>query len=137
MVIVSAEFARLWMKMTKEWKTHLEDELAPNLTEGQLVVLELLVQHQPMKPSDLLVFLTTTPAAITTLLDRMERGGLVVRNRDESDRRIVWITATDKGLAEAERGIALRDAYIAEALDRISLHNQQLLVYLLGKVANA
>ena len=27
MVIVSAEFARLWMKMTKEWKTHLEDEL--------------------------------------------------------------------------------------------------------------
>lgn len=137
MVIVSAEFARLWMKMTKEWKTHLEDELAPNLTEGQLVVLELLMQHQPMKPSDLLAYLTTTPAAITTLLDRMERGGLVVRKRDESDRRIVWVTVTEKGMTEVVRGVSIRDAYITEALDRISLHNQQLLVYLLGKVANS
>ena len=137
MVIVSTEFARLWMKMTKEWKTHLEDELAPNLTEGQLIVLELLQQHQPMKPSDLLAYLETTPAAITTLLDRMERGGLVERKRDESDRRIVWVTTTEKGQAETSRGVGIRDAYISEALDRISSHNQQLLVYLLGKVANS
>jgi DNA-binding MarR family transcriptional regulator len=136
-VIVSVEFARLWMKMTKEWKTHLEEELAPGLTEGQLGVLELLLQLQPMKPSDLLAFLATTPAAITTLLDRMERGGLVVRNRDENDRRIVWVTVTEKGDAEARRGIAIREAYINGALDRISSHNQQLLVYLLGKVANS
>ncbi|WP_116188804.1 MarR family winged helix-turn-helix transcriptional regulator [Paenibacillus taihuensis] len=135
--MVSAEFARLWMKMTKEWKSHLEEALAPNLTEGQLSVLELLKQHQPMKPSDLLGYLETTPAAITTLLDRMERGGLVVRNRDESDRRIVWVTMTEKGVIETERGVAIRDAYITEALDRISSHNQQLLVYLLGKVANS
>ncbi|AZN43841.1 MarR family winged helix-turn-helix transcriptional regulator [Paenibacillus albus] len=135
--MVSTEFARLWMKMTKEWKSHLEEALAPNLTEGQLSVLELLKQHQPMKPSDLLGYLETTPAAITTLLDRMERGGLVVRNRDESDRRIVWVTTTEKGQAETVRGVAIRDAYITEALDRISSHNQQLLVYLLGKVANS
>ncbi|WP_090573520.1 MarR family winged helix-turn-helix transcriptional regulator [Paenibacillus sp. OV219] len=135
--MVSTEFARLWMKMTKEWKSHLEEALAPNLTEGQLSVLELLKQHQPMKPSDLLVYLETTPAAITTLLDRMERGGLVVRNRDESDRRIVWVTTTEKGQVETVRGVAIRDAYITEALDRISSHNQQLLVYLLGKVANS
>ncbi|GGD64656.1 MarR family winged helix-turn-helix transcriptional regulator [Paenibacillus nasutitermitis] len=135
--MVSSEFVRLWMKMTKEWKMHLEESLAPGLTEGQLGVLELLLQHQPMKPSDLLAYLSTTPAAITTLLDRMERGGLVTRSRDDHDRRIVWVTVTDKGRSEAKRGIELRDAYIGEALDRISSHNQQLLVYLLGKVANS
>lgn len=134
--IVSSEFARLWMKITKEWKMHLEDGLSPTLTEGQLNVLELLLQHQPMKPSDLLAYLTTTPAAITTLLDRMERGGLVIRSRDANDRRIVWVNVTERGDTEARRGIELRDKYISEALDRISSHNQQLLVYLLGKVAN-
>ncbi|MFB9330519.1 MarR family winged helix-turn-helix transcriptional regulator [Paenibacillus aurantiacus] len=134
--MVSSEFARLWMKISKDWKSHLEDGLSPALTEGQLNVLELLLQHQPMKPSDLLAYLTTTPAAITTLLDRMERGGLVARSRDDGDRRIVWVTVTEKGEAEARRGLALRDAYITEALDKISSHNQQLLVYLLGKVAN-
>ncbi|MBB3110425.1 DNA-binding MarR family transcriptional regulator [Paenibacillus phyllosphaerae] len=124
------------MKITKEWKMHLEDGLSPTLTEGQLNVLELLLQHQPMKPSDLLAYLTTTPAAITTLLDRMERGGLVIRSRDANDRRIVWVNVTERGDTEARRGIELRDKYISEALDRISSHNQQLLVYLLGKVAN-
>lgn len=133
----STEFARLWMKMTKEWKMHLEDALAPTLTEGQLNVLELLLAHQPMKPSDLLQYLSTTPAAITTLLDRMERGGLIARTRDESDRRIVWVTVTEKGQSEAERGMEIRDLYIQQALNRISSHNQQLLVYLLGKVANS
>jgi DNA-binding MarR family transcriptional regulator len=133
--VVNAEFARLWTKLTKDWKMHLEEELAP-LTEGQLNVLELLLQHQPMKPSDLLAYLATTPAAITTLLDRMEKGGLVERNRDENDRRIVWVTVTAKGESEAKRGVEIREAYIGQALDRISSHNQQLLVYLLGKVAN-
>ena len=133
----SLDFARLWMKITKEWKLHLEEELAPNLTEGQLYVLELLLAHQPMKPSDLLQYLSTTPAAITTLLDRMERGGLIARARDDADRRIVWVTVTEKGEQEAKRGMELRDAYIQQALSRISSHNQQLLVYLLGKVANS
>ncbi|MBW7474116.1 MarR family transcriptional regulator [Paenibacillus oenotherae] len=135
--MVAVEFGRLWSKLTKDWKMHLEEALAPGLTEGQLNVLELLLQHQPMKPSDLLAYLSTTPAAITTLLDRMERGGLVSRSRDDQDRRIVWVTVTEKGNTEAARGMEIRDAYITEALDRISLHNQQLLVYLLGKVANS
>ncbi|MFD0713616.1 MarR family winged helix-turn-helix transcriptional regulator [Paenibacillus sp. GCM10027626] len=135
-MVVSTEFARLWMKFAKDWKVHLEEALAPTLTEGQLNVLELLLEHQPMKPSNLLAYLSTTPAAITTLLDRMERGGLVTRTRDEHDRRIVWINLTELGEAEAWRGMEIRDTYISEALDRISSHNQQLLVYLLGKVAN-
>ncbi|MFF2482237.1 MarR family winged helix-turn-helix transcriptional regulator [Paenibacillus sp. NPDC058071] len=134
--MVSEEFTRLWTKLTRDWKMSLEEQLAP-LTEGQLNVLELMLQHEPMKPSDLLQYLSTTPAAITTLLDRMERNELVIRTRDDNDRRIVWVSVSDKGRSEAERGSAIRATLIGESLDRISSHNQQLLVYLLGKVANA
>ncbi|SIQ44062.1 DNA-binding transcriptional regulator, MarR family [Paenibacillus sp. RU4T] len=136
-VMITEDFAKLWMKLSREWKTHLEDSLLPNLTEGQLNALELLIKHQPMKPSELLQHLHTTPAAITTLLDRMERGGLIERGRDLADRRIVWVTVTEHGEKEAARGTEVREAFIRGALDRISSHNQQLLVYLLGKVANA
>lgn len=134
--MVSEEFTRIWTKMTREWKISLEEDLAP-LTEGQLNVLDILLQHEPMKPSDLLHYLNTTPAAITTLLDRMERNELIVRTRDDNDRRIVWISLSEKGKEEAQRGSEIRSKLIGEALDRISAHNQQLLVYLLGKVANA
>ncbi|CAM3974806.1 MarR family transcriptional regulator [Paenibacillus alkaliterrae] len=133
--MVSDDFNRLWTKLSREWKNNMEQALAP-LTEGQLNVLELLLQHQPMKPSDLLQYLSTTPAAITTLLDRMERNGLIERTRDDNDRRIVWVSVLEKGKAEAERGTAIRTEMIEQSLDRISSHNQQLLVYLLGKVAN-
>ncbi|MEK3881375.1 MarR family transcriptional regulator [Paenibacillus sp. PL2-23] len=134
--MVSDDFTRLWTKLSREWRINLEQSLAP-LTEGQLNVLELLLDSQPMKPSDLIQFLSTTPAAITTLLDRMERNELIVRTRDDNDRRIVWISVSDKGKTEAERGRHIRSSMIEQSLDRISIHNQQLLVYLLGKVANA
>lgn len=132
----SRQFAKIWFKLAKELKMVLEEELAPHLTEGQLTVLEYLFMHEPelIKPSDLVQYLSTTPAAITTLLDRMERNDLIARERDETDRRIVWLRITEKGRAEGERGIAIRDAFFASRFDRISLHNQQLLNYLMNKV---
>lgn len=134
-MMVSEDFTKVWSKLSRDWKFTLEQSLSP-LTEGQLGVLELLLAHQPMKPSDLLQYLSTTPAAITTLLDRMERNELIVRTRDDNDRRIVWVTVTEKGEKEASRGVEIRSKVIGDSLDRISSHNQQLLVYLLGKVAN-
>ena len=132
---MAAEFVKSWLKLTKDWNTQMETELAPQLTAGQLQVLELMLQFEPMKPSDLLPYLETTPAAITTLLDRMERNGLVRRDRDEHDRRIVWVSMTDLGRSEAERGLKIRGDIVSRSLERLSLHNRQLLIYLIGKVA--
>lgn len=131
----ATEFVKIWMKLTKEWTARMEEELAPQLTVGQLKVLELLQAHELMKPSDLLPYLETTPAAITTLLDRMERAGLVERRRDEHDRRIVWIHMTELGRSEVQRGVRVRSEVAKRSLERISGHNQRLLVYLFGKVA--
>lgn len=130
------EFGKLWYKMSKDMKAHMEAELAPTLTEGQLAVLELLLAEERMKPSDFLPHLATTPAAVTTLLDRMEKSGLIQRVRDEKDRRVVWVSATETGKEECARGIEVRRRFLDSYLNRISSHNQQLLVYLLGKVAN-
>jgi DNA-binding MarR family transcriptional regulator len=132
----SQEFGKLWLKLSKDLKTHMETQLSPTLTEGQLNVLEFLLASEQVKPSDLIQYLTTTPAAITTILDRMEKSGLISRVRDMSDRRIVWIHLTDKGREEGQRGLVIREQFLEVYLNRISTHNQQLLVYLLGKVSN-
>lgn len=128
-------FAKLWYQISKNYKFYMESALAPALTEGQFIVLDYLMDHEQIKPSDLLTFLETTPAAVTTLLDRMEKNGLIVRERNEKDRRIVWIQLTDTGKAEGERGRQIRTAFFQNGLDPISRHNQQLLLYLLGKVS--
>lgn len=128
------QFAKMWFAFSRDYRTYMETALAPGLTEGQLVVLEFLLSRDNVKPSDLIDYLATTPAAVTTLLDRMERNGLIVRERNESDRRIVWVRPTAKGRSEAERGIVLRTAYLQSLLDRISSHNQKLLLFLLNKL---
>ncbi|WP_040949350.1 MarR family winged helix-turn-helix transcriptional regulator [Gorillibacterium massiliense] len=130
------DFIKLWQKLSKDMKASMEDQLSP-LTESQLNVLELLAGQDKMKPSDFIEHLETTPAAITTILDRMEKNGLIVRERDEKDRRIVWICVTEKGEAERVRGLEVRRKFMDTYLNRISSHNQQLLLYLLGKVVNS
>lgn len=134
-MLVAHDFAKLWFKVSRDMKAHMESQLAPALTESQLVVIEFITAHERVKPSDLIDYLSTTPAAITTLMDRMEKSGLLIRERDTADRRIVWLKLTDKGRAEGERGVEIRKQFIDAYLSRISSHNQQVLVYLLGKVS--
>ncbi|MEK4511446.1 MarR family transcriptional regulator [Paenibacillus anaericanus] len=130
----TVEFARLLDILMKDYQSHMEVNLAPTLTTSQLAVLEVLEQLGSQKPSDLIPFLSTTPAAVTMLLDRMERGELIRRDRDDTDRRIVWVSITAKGHEEVQRGIGIRTDHLNGVLDKISTHNQQLLVFLMGKI---
>ncbi|WNS46835.1 MarR family transcriptional regulator [Paenibacillus sp. MMS20-IR301] len=133
----STEFSKIWHKILKDYKSHMDSKLAPTLTDAQLTVLELLQERDAMKPSDLAPHLATSPAAVTMLLDRMEKHSLINRARDASDRRIVWVSITDTGKRETSRGLQIRSDFFAEALDPISSHNQQLLLYLMGKMVVA
>ena len=129
-----SDFTKCWSRLTKDYKLHMDQELAPSLTEAQLTALEVLDDHGRMKPSDLIPFLATTPAAVTMLLDRMEKNGLIHRERDDQDRRIVWVSLSEKGRIETQRGLAIRNEFMNSVLSNISMHNQQLLLYLLGKM---
>ena len=130
----ASEFSKIWHKILKDYKLHMDSNLAPSLTDAQLTVLELLQERDAMKPSDLAPHLATSPAAVTMLLDRMEKNGLIIRERDAADRRIVWMSITEIGTQETVRGLKIRSDFFAEALDPISSHNQQLLLYLMGKM---
>jgi len=130
------DFAKVWFKVSRDMRTHMDSQLAPTLTESQLNVIDYIMNHEQVKPSDLIDYVATTPAAITTLMDRMEKNGLIVRERDTTDRRIVWLKLTAKGQEEGKRGLEIRKQFLEQYLSRISSHNQQLLVYLLGKVSN-
>lgn len=45
-------------------------------------------------------------AGVTFRLDRLEQAGLIERQRDDDDRRVVYSVLTDKGLALIDRAIA-------------------------------
>jgi DNA-binding MarR family transcriptional regulator len=65
-----------------------------NLTDGRC--LDLLDVHDGLTAGELAEAASLSPGAVTTVLDRLERMGLVTRTRDEADRRRVLVELTSK-----------------------------------------
>jgi DNA-binding MarR family transcriptional regulator len=70
---------------------HVSAHLA--LNDVDLDCLDLINRHGPLSPSALARLAGLHPATITGILDRLERGGWVTRDRDPSDRRAVAVRA--------------------------------------------
>lgn len=67
------------------------------LTIPQLWVLQHLRGGGKSKMSDIAAFLNISKPAVTGLVDRLIAQKLVVRLRDEKDRRNVWVELSAKG----------------------------------------
>jgi DNA-binding MarR family transcriptional regulator len=63
------------------------------------LVLGILRDHGSMSPSELGERLIVTRAAVTGLLDSLERGGFVKRSANPADRRSLVVEITPAGLA--------------------------------------
>ncbi len=67
------------------------------LTGPQLTVIKLLETFGDLSLSSLSERIRAQNSTVTGIIDRMEREGLVVRERSTSDRRVVYIKLTEKG----------------------------------------
>jgi len=74
-----------------------------DLKDVDLDCLDLIARHGPLSPSALARRAGLHPATMTGILDRLERGGWVVRERDQSDRRAVVVRARRDRNAELLR----------------------------------
>src|SRR4030043_2402277 len=67
------------------------------ITNEQSGVLGAIKSRGPLKPSELASILERSPNSISMLVDRMVKANLVKRTRDRKDRRVVFVTMTDRG----------------------------------------
>lgn len=73
------------------------------LKDVDLDCLNLIDRHGPLGPSVLARRAGVHPATITGILDRLERGGWVARDRDPSDRRAVVVRSLRDRYADLMR----------------------------------
>jgi DNA-binding MarR family transcriptional regulator len=73
------------------------------LKDVDLDCFDIIDAYGPLSPTALARRAGLHPATVTGILDRLERGGWIVRERDASDRRAVVVRAARERYAELMR----------------------------------
>lgn len=106
-----------------------------DLTGPQLTVVKMLEQIGELSLSELSERIRAQNSTVTGIIDRMEREGLVTRERSKEDRRVVYIRLTAKGKRLAEDIPVEPWEIFRSALETLTASEVRDLVKILGKLA--
>ena len=104
------------------------------LMPGQPKVLEYLAEHDGCNPRAIARACVMDKSTVTSVLARMEEGGLIERCSDPRDRRGLSVVLTERGRAAAERVCAIGDEVDKTALAGLSGEERSRLQELLARV---
>ncbi|RNC71841.1 MAG: MarR family transcriptional regulator [Desulfuromonadales bacterium] len=101
-------------------------ERETGLTGPQVWAIKVISEHGPVRVSDLAMKMYLHPATVGGILDRLEKRGLISRNRSTEDRRVVEVSLTDEGRSLVEHSPEVASNKITHGLE--SLENEELSV---------
>ncbi len=103
---------RLIKYMGAAASAHAAEAPGPTLSGSQRIVLRALLSSGPCPVSEVANHLGVTLSAATGLVDRLVKSKLATRDRDQADRRVVWVKITADGEAAVQAAEARRRAAI-------------------------
>jgi len=111
-----------------------------DLTPSQFAVLEALYHLGSMTQGEVSTKVLKSGSNMTTVIDNLERDGLVRRERGEKDRRVIHVHLTEAGSRKVEAVLPKHVAALVEEFSVLSASEQQTLAELckkLGKGRNS
>ena len=130
------KFEMRFGRLIRMYYSRIQSQLAEvGLYRGQPPILMLLYKNDGMSQKEMARALNLSPATMTVTLKRMEKAGLVLREMDEHDQRILRVHLSGKGREMCETGESRIGVVTAELLEGFTLEEQQQLNEYLGRVA--
>ncbi len=114
-------------------ETALESE---PVTPAGFVALMSLRERSPLSPSELSARTGYDMGGLTRVVDALERGAFVKRERSRADRRSVQIAITASGLRQAERSLTAIVDLLNHVLEPFSKREVDSLTSLLQRLAD-
>jgi DNA-binding MarR family transcriptional regulator len=107
----------------------------PKLTGPQFYILQLLYNGGKSTVSGLAEEMSVKPSAITAMIDRLLKQGYVTRERDELDRRVVFIQISDAGRQILEEVHQKRKKVLTKYLSHLDRDELQSLLSIYEKIS--
>jgi len=105
-----------------------------DLTWSQFAVLEALYHLGPLTQGEVSTKVLKSGSNITTVIDNLERDGLVCRQRDREDRRVIHVHLTEAGTGKIEAVLPGHVAALVEEFNVLSAEEQETLAELCKKL---
>jgi len=105
-----------------------------DLTYSQFAVLEALYHLGSLTQGDISAKVLKSGSNMTTVIDNLERDGLVRRQRDASDRRVIHVHLTEAGSSKIESVLPGHVAALVEEFSVLSAGEQETLGELCKKL---
>lgn len=105
------------------------------LTASQFSAMKVLRIHGKLAQRDIAQYILKSGGNITVLVDNLEREGFVTRERDTTDRRVVYVSLTSEGEAMFDRLYPGHIERICEAMSGLTDAESSQLTMLLQKVS--
>ena len=104
------------------------------LTWSQFAVLEALYHLGPMTQGEISSKVLKSGSNMTTVTDNLERDGLVRRERNTEDRRVIYVHLTDEGYQKIEAVLPGHVAALVEEFSILTTKEQETLGELCKKL---
>ena len=130
---------RLWVLMhrARHMMALCEDSIFAEygITNEQFMVLGAIrTNGASLRPTDLAFLLERSQNAISMLVDRMVKAGLVRKTKDKRDRRVVRVTLTSRGANAIEMAIPAQWNLTQKILSRLSGKDKRVVASVLETV---
>ncbi|MEO1039536.1 MAG: MarR family transcriptional regulator [Pseudomonadota bacterium] len=105
------------------------------LTAPQLVLIQVLRREGELSSGTIARAVSLSQATVTSILERLERAGLVRRRKSDADRRVVLVGLTAEGREKAETAPELLQAGFIRAFGDLEPWEQHMLIASVQRIA--
>lgn len=123
-------------RMRRGFPRHASSENRPAITLPQMSVLFLLNETGRLRNAELAERLGISPSAATQLIHGLEASGFVVRESDDTDRRVAYSDLSTKGKAYLDRMRKQRAEHMYHVFDKLTLTELEQLAGITAKLAD-
>lgn len=111
------QLGRSLRQVTKAYRQEIAEY---NLTHGQFFMIVAVMEEEGLLPSELAEKTSQDRAAITGILDRLEKDGWTERRQDPKDRRSLKIYLTERGRLHKNAILGLFEKINREYINRFT-----------------